>query len=55
MKEFNDADREQQLDVASFQDWYSNIEAWVKQQEDMTQVPKENVFDAAINMDVEQK
>ncbi len=49
-----DRNREQQLD-ASFQDWYRNIESWVKQKEDMTQVPKANVFDAAVNIDAEQE
>ncbi|MEB3103773.1 hypothetical protein [Ferviditalea candida] len=49
-----DRNREQQLD-ASFQDWYRNIESWVKQKEDMTQVPKANVFDAAVNMDADQE
>lgn len=34
---------------------YRNIESWVKQKEDMTQVPKENVFDAAVKMDAEQE
>lgn len=49
-----DRGREQQLDT-SFQFWYRNIEYWVKQKEDMTQVPKENVFDAAANIDAEQE
>ncbi|WP_036720098.1 hypothetical protein [Paenibacillus harenae] len=39
-----DRNREQQLDD-SFQDWYRNIGYWVQQKEDMTQVPKSNVFD----------
>ncbi|CAH1232708.1 hypothetical protein PAECIP111891_07075 [Paenibacillus allorhizoplanae] len=47
-----DRNREQQLD-ASFQDWYRNIGYWVQQKEDMTQVPKANVFDAAAGMDEE--
>ncbi|WP_274365740.1 hypothetical protein [Paenibacillus thermotolerans] len=49
-----DAKRELQLD-ASFQDWYRNIEYWVKQQEEITNVPKENVFDAAVTMDEDEK
>ncbi|CAN7538438.1 hypothetical protein [Paenibacillus sp. LjRoot56] len=47
-----DPNREQQLD-ASFQDWYRNIGYWVHQKEDMTQVSKANVFDAAADMDAE--
>jgi hypothetical protein len=47
-----DRNREQQLD-ASFQDWYRNIEHWVHQKEDITQVPQSNVFDVATNMDAE--
>lgn len=47
-----DRNREQQLD-ASFQDWYRNIGYWVQQKENMTQVPKANVFDAAADMDAE--
>lgn len=49
-----DAKRELQLD-ASFQDFYRNIEFWVKQQEEITKVPKENVFDTAFNMDEDEK
>ncbi len=40
-----DRSREQQLDD-SFQDWYRNIGNWVQQKDDITQVPKANVFDA---------
>ena len=47
-----DRNREQQLD-ASFQDWYRNIGYWVQQKEDITQIPKANVFEAAANMDTE--
>ncbi|MBD0384439.1 hypothetical protein ICC18_30830 [Paenibacillus sp. WST5] len=47
-----DRNREQQLD-ASFQDWYRNIGYWVQQKEDMTQVPKASVFDAAADTDTE--
>lgn len=47
-----DRNRELQLD-ASFQEWYRNIGYWVQQKEDMTQVPKANVFDAAADMDAE--
>jgi hypothetical protein len=47
-----DRNREQQLD-ASFQDWYRNIGYWVQQKEDMTQIPKANVFEAAADMDTE--
>ncbi|WP_217282746.1 hypothetical protein [Paenibacillus alginolyticus] len=49
-----DRNREQQLDD-SFQYWYRNVGYWVQQKEDMTQVPKENVFDAAADMDAEQE
>jgi hypothetical protein len=49
-----DRNREQQLD-ASFQDWYRNIGYWVQQKENMTNVPKANVFDAAADMDAEQE
>jgi DNA phosphorothioation-dependent restriction protein DptG len=49
-----DRGREQQLD-ASFEDWYRNIEYWVNQKEDMTRVPKENAYDTAVNMDIEQE
>lgn len=46
----DDPNREQQLDD-SFQSWYNNIEYWVRQKKDITQVPGENVFDAAIQME----
>lgn len=49
-----DRGRELQLD-ASFEDWYRNIGYWVQQKEDMTQVPKSNVFDVAANMDTDQQ
>lgn len=45
-----DRNREQQLDD-SFQYWYRNVGYWVQQKENMTQVPKENVFDVAADMD----
>jgi len=46
----DDPGRELQLD-ASFEDWYRNIGYWVRQKEDMTQVPRANVFEAAVEMD----
>lgn len=49
-----DHNREQQLDD-SFQYWYRNVGYWVQQKEDITQVPKANVFDAAVEMDAEQE
>ncbi len=49
-----DRNREQQLDD-SFQYWYRNVGYWVQQKEAITQVPKENVFDAAAEMDAEQE
>lgn len=49
-----DRNREQQLDD-SFQYWYRNVGYWVQQKEAITQVPKENVFDAAADMDAEQE
>ncbi|WP_216628243.1 hypothetical protein [Paenibacillus germinis] len=49
-----DRNRELQLDD-SFQYWYRNVGYWVQQKEDITQVPKENVFDAAAEMDAEQE
>jgi hypothetical protein len=49
-----DRNREQQLDD-SFQYWYRNVGYWVQQKEDITQVPQENVFDAAVEMDAEQE
>lgn len=45
-----DRNREQQLDD-SFQYWYRNVGYWVQQKEKLTQVPKENVFDAAADLD----
>lgn len=47
-----DRNREQQLDD-SFQDWYRNIGFWAQQKEDMTKVPKSNVFDASPETDTE--
>lgn len=47
-----DCNREQQLDD-SFQDWYRNIGYWVQQKEDMTQVPKSDVFDDSPDIDSE--
>ena len=46
----DDPNRERQLDD-SFQYWYRNVGYWVQQKEDMAQVPKENVFDAAADLD----
>ncbi|WP_433616398.1 hypothetical protein [Paenibacillus cellulositrophicus] len=46
-----DSNREQQLDD-SFQDWYRNG-YWVQQKENMTQVPKSNVFDDIPEMETE--
>lgn len=48
----DDPGRELQLD-ASFQDWYRNIGYWVRQKEDMTQVPQSDVFEAAAEIDEE--
>ncbi|MEK5641441.1 hypothetical protein BK138_13930 [Paenibacillus rhizosphaerae] len=47
-----DSNREQQLDD-SFQDWYRNIGYWVQQKENMTQVPKANVFDDIPELETE--
>ncbi|SDN68492.1 hypothetical protein SAMN04487897_10476 [Paenibacillus sp. yr247] len=47
-----DRNREQQLD-ASFQYWYRNVGYWVQQKEDMTKVPKANVFEAAADLDAD--
>ncbi|WP_256992412.1 hypothetical protein [Paenibacillus sp. XY044] len=47
-----DSNREQQLDD-SFQDWYLNIGYWVQQKENMTQVPKSNVFDDIPELETE--
>lgn len=47
-----DRNREQQLDD-SFQDWYRNIGYWVQQKDDMTQVPKSNVFDNLPDIETE--
>ncbi|WP_054024471.1 hypothetical protein [Bacillus sp. FJAT-28004] len=47
-----DRNREQQLDD-SFQEWYRNIEYWVQQKDDLTQVPKSNVFDDLPDIDTE--
>lgn len=49
-----DRNRELQLDD-SFEDWYRNIGYWVRQKEDITQVPKENVFDAIADKDTGQE
>ncbi|WP_223068657.1 hypothetical protein [Paenibacillus caui] len=51
---YEDQNREKQLDD-SFEDWYRNIGHWVEQKEDMTQVPKDNVFEAATELDAEQE
>lgn len=47
-----DSNREQQLDD-SFQDWYRNIGYRVQQKENMTQVPKANVFDDIPELETE--
>ncbi|MFD0697543.1 hypothetical protein ACFQZT_26045 [Paenibacillus sp. GCM10027628] len=47
-----DDNRERQLDD-SFADWYRNVGYWVQQKEELTQVPKANVFEAASEMDTE--
>jgi hypothetical protein len=47
-----DRNREQQLD-RSFDDWLANIEKQTDQQDEITQVPHDNVFDVAENMDEE--
>nr|WP_145164438.1 hypothetical protein [Paenibacillus terrae] len=47
-----DRNREQRLDD-SFQDWYHNIGYWVQQKENMTQVPKSNVFDDIPDIETE--
>jgi hypothetical protein len=39
--------------MVEFNDINRNIEYWVKQKEEMTQVPKENVFDAATDIEAE--
>ncbi|MFD0869888.1 hypothetical protein [Paenibacillus residui] len=49
-----DRNRENLLD-ASFEAWYENIEYWVKQKDEMTRVPEENVFEAAEDMDAEEE
>ena len=45
-----DDNRERQLDD-SFEDWYRNVGYWVQQKEELTQVPKANVFEVASEMD----
>ena len=45
-----DPKREKQLD-ASFEAWYENIGDQVKRKVDLTDVPQENVLDAAENLD----
>lgn len=46
-----DENRERQLD-ASLEDWYRKN---IKQKEDITNVPEENVFEVAENIDAEGK
>ncbi|GIP35174.1 hypothetical protein [Paenibacillus sp. J2TS4] len=48
-----DSNREHLLD-ASFKAWYQNIDYWVKQKDQITQVPGESVFDAAVDIDAEE-
>ncbi|KEQ23169.1 hypothetical protein [Paenibacillus tyrfis] len=48
----NDPNREALLDQ-SFQSFYENIQQQVRAKEDITNVPGESVFDAAIGMDKE--
>jgi hypothetical protein len=45
-----DRNREQQLDQ-SFEEWYAQMENQIHQQEGITRVPNENVFEAAEDMD----
>lgn len=49
-----DPGREAQLDD-SFETWYRNIGYWVQQKEEMTQVPEDNVFEAAVKLDAEEE
>lgn len=42
--------REERIGQAQFQDLYRNIEQTVQRKEDITRVPGENVFDAAVGM-----
>jgi len=44
--------REEQLDD-SFQAWYGNIDDQVKRKLDLTNVPEDNVFDAAVHLDMD--
>ncbi|WP_204343659.1 hypothetical protein [Paenibacillus elgii] len=46
----NDPNREALLDQ-SFQSFYENIKQQVRAKEDITNVPGESVFDAAVGMD----
>ncbi|MDD9268464.1 hypothetical protein ACFPES_15590 [Paenibacillus sp. GCM10023248] len=45
-----DRNREEQLDD-SFEAWYENIGDQVKQKLDLTNVPQDNVFDSAVDLD----
>ncbi|WP_240479791.1 hypothetical protein [Paenibacillus wynnii] len=48
-----DRNREKQLDN-SFEAWYGNIDDQVKNKLALTNVPQDNVFDAAVNLDEDQ-
>ncbi|MCP3775525.1 hypothetical protein NLX71_19830 [Paenibacillus sp. MZ04-78.2] len=48
----DDPNREAQLDQ-SFQSFYENIKRQVRAKEEITNVPGESVFDAAVGMDEE--
>jgi hypothetical protein len=45
-----DRNREQQLDQ-SFEEWYAQMENQIHQQEGITRIPNENVFEVAEEMD----
>ncbi|TFE25169.1 hypothetical protein [Cohnella luojiensis] len=47
-----DRNRERQLDQ-SFEVWYKQMENQIQQQEGITRVSDENVFEAAVDMDAE--
>lgn len=47
-----DLNREQQLD-RSFEVWYKQMENQIHQQEGITRVPDENVFETAEDLDAE--
>lgn len=45
-----DSNRERQLDE-SYDEWYAQMEKQINQQEEITRVPSQNVFEAAEGMD----